>query len=105
MIQAINEQEFDQAVLKQPGLVVVDFNADWCGPCQMLKPVLEQLSTENQVVKFVAVNVDESGSLAREYGVMSIPCVVVMKDGQEVDRSVGFVPKSKLQDMLKGLQA
>ena len=104
-MQAIDSKNFESEVVQQPGIVVVDFNADWCGPCQMLKPVFEQLAAENKNVKFVSVNVDENNSLAREYGVMSIPCVVFMQNGQEVKRNVGFAPKSVFQEILKGLQA
>lgn len=104
-MQIVDENNFESEVINQKGLVVVDFNADWCGPCQMLKPVLEQLANEEKNVKFVSVNVDQNQSLAREYGVMSIPCVVLLRDGQELTRNVGFAPKSVLQDLLKGKQA
>lgn len=104
-MEAINANNFDEVVLKYDGVVVVDFNADWCGPCQMLKPVLEQLATENQSVKFVGVNVDQNGELAREYGVMSIPCVVVIKNGQEITRHVGVASKADLQNILQGMPA
>lgn len=104
-METINANNFDEVVLKYDGVVVVDFNADWCGPCQMLKPVLEQLATENQSVKFVGVNVDQNGELAREYGVMSIPCVVFIKNGQEVTRHVGVASKADLQNILQGMPA
>ena len=99
----INENQFEEEVLKNQGVVVVDFNADWCGPCKMLGPVLEQLSQENQATKFVSVNVDENGGLAQKYGVLSIPCVVFFKNGQEVKRNVGFAPKSVFENIIKGL--
>lgn len=104
-MEQVSENDFDAVVLKHKGLVVVDFNAEWCGPCQMLKPIFEQLAVENQSVKFVGVNVDQNGSLAREYGVMSIPCAVFMRDGQEITRHVGFAPKSTFQSILQELQA
>lgn len=104
-MEAVNANNFDEVVLKYDGLVVVDFNADWCGPCQMLKPMLEQMATENPSVKFVGVNVDQNGELARKYGVMSIPCVVVIKNGQEITRHVGLASKADLQDILQGIQA
>lgn len=78
--------------------VLVDFYADWCGPCKMLGPVLEKVSDSIKVLK---VNVDSNQDLAREYGVMSIPCVVLFEDGKEVKRSVGFVPEAKLREFIK----
>lgn len=78
--------------------VLVDFYADWCGPCKMLGPVLSKVSDSIKVLK---VNVDSNQDLAREYGVMSIPCVVLFEDGKEVKRSVGFVPEAKLREFIK----
>lgn len=78
--------------------VLVDFYANWCGPCKMLGPVLEKVSDEIKVVK---VNVDENQELARKYGVMSIPCVILFDDGKEVKRNVGFVPEGKLREFIK----
>ena len=78
--------------------VLVDFYANWCGPCKMLSPVLEKVSDEINVVK---VNVDSNGDLAREYGVMSIPCVILFEDGKEVKRNIGFMPEAKLRDFIK----
>ncbi len=102
-MEQVNEKDFAQNI-GQLDLVVVDFYADWCGPCQMLKPVLEQLASEERDVKFLAVNVDQNLGLARKYGVMSIPCVVFFQKGEEVNRNVGFAPKTVLQDILKGLK-
>ena len=78
--------------------VLVDFYANWCGPCKMLGPVLEKVSDEIKVIK---VNVDSNQELAREYGVMSIPCVILFDDGQELKRNVGFVNESKLREFIK----
>lgn len=78
--------------------VLVDFYADWCGPCKMLGPVLSKVSDSIKVLK---VNVDSNQDLAREYGVMSIPCVVLFEDGKEVKRSVGFVSEAKLREFIK----
>ena len=78
--------------------VLVDFYANWCGPCKMLGPVLEKVSDE---IKIIKVNVDNNQDLAREYGVMSIPCVILFDKGSEVKRSVGFLPESKLRDFIK----
>ncbi len=102
-VKKINEKDFEKEVTNEKGVVVVDFNADWCGPCRMLAPVLDELSREQRGVKFVAVNVDENPIISEKFGIFSIPCVVFMKDGKEISRSLGFVPKSELEDILKGL--
>lgn len=78
--------------------VLVDFYASWCGPCRMLGPVLEAVSGEIKVLK---VNVDENQDLARKYGVMSIPCVVLFEGGKEIKRNVGFMPEGKLREFIK----
>lgn len=90
---------FENEVLKSGKPVLVDFNADWCGPCQMLKPTIEQLSDERDDVKFVSVNIDENDDLAYDYNISSIPCLVLFKDGAEVKRSVGLKPKSEIIKM------
>lgn len=79
------------------GLVFVDFYADWCGPCQAMLPTVEQLAGEMAGVKFGKVNVDESSEIAAHFGVMSIPTFVVLKDGQEIKRLAGAMPKETLQ--------
>ena len=90
---------FENEVLKSGKPVLVDFNADWCGPCQMLKPTIEQLSDEREDIKFVSVNIDENDDLAYDYNISSIPCLVLFKDGAEVKRSVGLKPKSEIIKM------
>ena len=96
----ITSQNFDNAVEK--GLVLVDFWASWCGPCMMLGPVVEQLAEElDGKVTVGKVNVDEEQELAVKFGVMSIPTLVLFKDGAEVTRSVGVVPKAKLLEMIE----
>ncbi|MBR5411031.1 MAG: thioredoxin [Clostridia bacterium] len=102
MVYQVNESNFESEVLQSPVPVLVDFNATWCGPCRMLKPVLEQLAEERPDVKVVSVDVDEAPELAEEYDVSSIPCVVLMKNGQEADRSVGFMPKDGLLALIGG---
>lgn len=78
--------------------ILVDFYANWCGPCKMLGPVLEKVSDEIKVLK---VNVDSNQDLAREYGVMSIPCVILFESGREVKRNVGFIPEGKLREFIE----
>jgi thioredoxin 1 len=82
----------------ETGVVLVDFYADWCGPCKMIAPVLEQVSSELEDVKIVKVNVDTAPAVAQQYGVMSIPTLVLLKDGNKVAQTMGFQPK----EMLKG---
>ena len=98
--QEINSAEFEEVVLKSDKPVLVDFNATWCGPCRMLKPVLEEVAAERADVKIVGIDVDENRDLAGEYGVFSIPCLVLIKDGAEADRSVGLVPKEQVLALL-----
>ena len=96
----INEDQFEEEVLKSDKPVLVDFWASWCGPCKMLSPVVEQVSGETEDVKFIGINVDDSQELAIKFGVNSIPCLVLFKNGEEADRSVGFIPAVKLKSFL-----
>lgn len=96
----VNEASFAQEVLQSAVPVLVDFYANWCGPCRMLRPALEEIAAERSDVKVAAVNVDDNIDLAEEYGVASIPCVVLFRNGAEADRSVGFVPKEALEELL-----
>jgi len=82
------------------GLVLVDFYADWCGPCKMLAPVLEELAGEVSNVKIAKVNVDDSRELAIEYRVSTIPNITILKDGEVVHQDVGFKPKEVLMQLL-----
>ena len=97
----IEEAKFDEAVLKADMPVLVDFWAPWCGPCRMVAPVVEELSTEyDGRVSFVKVNVDHSPKIASQYGIMSIPTLMIFKDGQPVSNIVGFRPKDELKKSL-----
>ncbi len=89
-------KEFDQ-LLKDEKAVFVDFYADWCGPCKMLAPVVEELSGEIPDVTFVKVNVDDNPELAERYGVMSIPNLIGFKNGEVAAQTVGFQPKAALE--------
>ena len=95
-----NTKEFDD-VLASGKKVLVDFYADWCGPCKMLAPVLENLANEVNDVEIVKVNVDLNNELAARYGVMSIPTLIVFENGQKVNQSVGFMPLEQLKQLVK----
>ena len=92
-VKTVTEETFEAEVRNAAVPVLADFYADWCGPCRMLRPALEQLSEERSDVKVVAVNIDENPDLADDFDVTSIPCVILFKNGAEADRSIGLVPK------------
>lgn len=99
MVKKINEAEFSEAEGK--AAAVIDFNAVWCGPCRMLGPVLSELSDEyTGKVDFYSVDVDQNQDLAVKYGISSIPALIVLKDGEEAGRQVGFVPKPALKSFI-----
>lgn len=100
-ILKINDDNFEKEVLESEKTVLIDFFADWCGPCKMLSPIIEQFAKENEKVKVVKINVDELPDLAVKYGVMSIPTLVVIKNGEEVNRSVGLIDKSEILELVK----
>ena len=101
MVKHINQDEFEKEVLNQEGVVVVDFFATWCGPCKMLAPSVDKLAAEHPEAKVVKVDVDQENALAMQYGVQSIPTLIVFKNGQPVNRQMGFVPYEALENMLK----
>ncbi len=101
MAMKITNETFDEQVLKSELPVLVDFWATWCGPCKMLAPVIDEISTEQQgKVNVGKIDIDENPDLASRFGVMNIPTVILFKDGKEVSRSVGLVPKDRLLAML-----
>ena len=93
-----NSNEFENEV--KEGLVIVDFYADWCGPCQMLAPVLEDLEKETSI-KIVKINVDEIPDLARQLRIMSIPTLMLFKDGKFVKKELGYMPIERLREFIK----
>lgn len=95
-----NQTNFEEEVLKSEKKVLVDFNAEWCGPCKMLKPVVEEIAEARDDIKVVSVNIDDEDVLAETYGVFSIPCLVVFENGKEVKRNVGFMPKEAVEELI-----
>ena len=99
-VQHANETSFDNLVLKSDLPVLVDFYADWCGPCRRLGPILEELAGETPDAKIVKVNVDDSPNLAAQYGIDSIPSLKVFKNGAVTGQFVGLACKSQLKSMI-----
>ena len=96
----IKEDQFEEEVLKSDIPVFVDFYATWCGPCKMMTPLIEKLAEEKPDVKFAKIDVDDAERLAVLYGISSIPCMILFKNGEEADRVVGAVPKQKLEQVV-----
>ena len=97
---AITNENFDDEVLKSDKPVLADFWAEWCGPCKMLSPVVDEIASERDDIKVVKVNVDDNQELAMKFKTMSIPTLIVFKNGEEVNRSVGVIPKSQILDLI-----
>lgn len=100
-IVEVNKDNFEEEVLKSDKKVLVDFWADWCGPCKMLSPVIDKLAEEIDDVKVCKVNVDTEPTISIEYNIMSIPTLIVFENCVEVNRSVGLVSKEEVLELLK----
>ena len=100
MVKIVNSSEFKEIV--KEGLTIVDFFATWCGPCKMLAPIFESLSKEmSDKVDFAKIDIDRSLEIAQEYKVVSVPTMIIFKNGKEVQRMVGFTPKEQIKSKIK----
>jgi thioredoxin 1 len=100
-MENISDADFKKEVLESKQLVVLDFWAEWCGPCKMMGPIFEQTSIEFKDVKFGKVNIDTEHQTAANYGIMSIPTIMIFKNGEKVNQIVGLVKKEKLVELIK----
>ena len=101
-IVEVNQGNFEAEVLRSPVPVLADFNADWCGPCRAMRPMLEELAQSDPGYKIVSIDIDAESELAEEYDVSSIPCLVLFKGGEEMDRSVGLISKDAIAELAEG---
>ena len=100
-VTVVNKNNFEQEVLKSDKTVLIDFYADWCGPCRMVSPIVDKIAEEHPEIKVCKINVDAEGELAATFEVMSIPSLFVVKNGEIVNQSVGALPEAKILDMVK----
>ncbi len=98
---SVNKSNFEKEILNSEKKVLVDFYADWCGPCRMVSPIVDEIANQYPEYKVVKINVDEQPELASQFGIMSIPALFVVEKGQVINKSVGAVPKAKILEMLK----
>lgn len=99
-VKKLNSLNFESEILNNTGIALVDFYADWCGPCKMVSPIVDEIAAERSDITVGKLNVDESGDLAMKYGVMSIPTLIVFKNGKEAARAVGYRPKEDIIALL-----
>ncbi|MDE6024448.1 MAG: thioredoxin [Lachnospiraceae bacterium] len=97
----LNDDNFEEEVVNSDKPVLVDFYADWCGPCKMMGPIIDEIASEAKDIKICKCNVDNAQGLAESYNVMSIPTLILFKNGEVLKRSVGAIPKQSILDMMK----
>ncbi len=101
MLKKIEKEDFEKEVLKNSKMVVVDFFATWCGPCQMLMPVLEEISKERDDFDIIEIDVDKAQDLAMQYDIEAVPTMIIFKNGTAIDRIGGYYAKDELEEELK----
>lgn len=101
MIKKIEEKDFEQEVLKKDKMVLVDFFATWCAPCQMLMPVLESIASEREDFDIIEIDIDESKDLAMKYDIEAVPTMIIFKNGTAIDKIGGYYNKEELEEELK----
>lgn len=100
MVTEVTRDNFDEEVIKYDGRVLVDFWAEWCGPCMMLSPLVEEVSEEIDDVKFCKVDCDVARDLALEFGIMTIPNLILFENGEKINQSIGYIEKDELIDFV-----
>lgn len=100
MVKTITAENFDQEVLQSEKTVVLDFWASWCGPCRMFTPIIEKFAEDNPDVEVGKVNVDDESALAERFNIMSVPTLVIMKNGEVVKKNAGVITKEAIEEMI-----
>lgn len=100
VVKEVTEENFNEEVLNSDKTVLIDFYADWCGPCKQLSPRVEEVAKEKKNIKFVKIDVDKNYELSMKYQTMSIPTLVVIKNGEEINRAVGLISKSEIINLI-----
>lgn len=101
MVKKISKNDFQKEVLEYKGIALVDFYADWCGPCRIVSPIIEELAKELTNIKFIKIDVDENQELATQYSIFSIPTFLIFKEGKLINQLVGVLTKESFLDELK----
>ena len=96
----VNKDSFEKEVLNNNIKVLADFNANWCGPCRMLKPIIEEIAENNDKIKIVSINIDDEEELAEKYEISSIPCLILFENGKEIKRNIGFISKEDIETLI-----
>jgi len=100
----LNKDNFDKEVKEHKGVVLVDFYGTWCHPCMILKPIYKELSEQIDGVKFASLDTDKAPEISQEHGIRGIPCIIAFKNGQEIDRIVGLMPKDQLKQAIEEIK-